>query len=111
MELTKNGVCYNIKESPFTYTWRGMTYFFSSEKHRSKFVHRVLDREEWLDDSLSRRFRCTVHLPILTDIQLYTMVESRGFYIQTDDGAEYENAQSVYVEANMTQLGVTYGQL
>ncbi len=107
--ITKNGVCYNIKESPFTYSWRGMVFFFSSEYHRAKFMREVVKREKWLDDSLSKRFKCTVHLPILADIQLYTQVETRGFYIQTDDGAEYTFSAAVYVEANMQQIGVNYG--
>ena len=109
--ISKNGVCYDIRNSPYTFEWRGICYFFSSENHRSKFIRGVRSKELWLDDSLSRRFECSVHLPILADIQLYTQVETRGFYIQTDDGAEYNTAPSVYVEANMKQIGVNYGSI
>lgn len=107
--ITKSGVCYNLPDSPYTYTWRGITYFFSSDNHARKFMEKVRDKELWLNDSLSRRFKCTVHLPILANIQLYTQIETRGFYIQTDDGAEYHNPSSVYVEPNMAQIGVNYG--
>lgn len=104
--ISKNGVCYDLPDSPYKYEWRGMVFFFSTEHHRAKFIREIRAREEWLDDSLSRRFRVTVHLPILADIQLYSQVETRGFYIQTDGGAEYRSATSVYVEANMKQIGV-----
>lgn len=87
-----------------------MVFFFSTEHHRAKFIREIRAREEWLDDSLSRRFRVTVHLPILADVQLYSQVETRGFYIQTDGGAEYRSAASMYVEANMSQLGVNDGE-
>lgn len=109
--ISKNGVCYTLPDSPYTYEWRGMVYFFSSEPHRAKFIREVRKREEWLDDSLSRRFKCSVHLPILADVQLYAQVETRGFLIQTNDGAEYFSAPSIYVEANMQQIGVNYGSL
>ena len=106
--ISKNGVCYDLTKSPYMYEWRGMVYFFSSVKHKEKFVDNVRMKEEWVDDSLSRRFKCRVHLPILADIQLYTQVETRGFYIQSKCN-EYENASSVYVEANMLLMGVEDG--
>lgn len=106
--LTRNGVCYDLPNSPYTFEWRGIVWFFSSNAHRSKFIHGVRDRELWLDDSLSRRFRCTIHLPIVADVQLYTQIEKRGFYAQTNDGAEYHNPQSIYVEADMQRIGVNY---
>ena len=110
MAMTSHGVCYNLHESPYTFEWRGFVYFFSSEPHRAKFVRNLRKREEWLDDSLSRRFRCTVHLPILADVQLYSQVETRGFLIQTDDGSEYTLPSSVYVMADMALLGVPDGE-
>jgi len=109
--ITKSGVCYTLSDSPFTYEWRGITYFFSSESHRRRFMEKVRAKEEWLDDSLSRRFKCTVHLPILANIQLYTQIETRGFYIQTDDGMEYYNPESIYVEPNTAMMGIKYGNI
>lgn len=106
--ITKNGVCYDLKETPYTFEWRGILYHFSSENHMSKFIRNLRNKEEWLDDSLSRRFKCTVHLPVLADIQLYTQVETRGFYLTTK-GTEYLLPSSVYVEANMMLLGVEDG--
>lgn len=109
--ISRNGVCYDLQNSPYKYEWRGMVYFFSSESHRAKFIRNVREKEMWLDDSLSRRFKCTVHLPILADVQLYTQIETRGFYVQTNDGAEYNMAASIFVEANLQQIGVNYGSL
>ena len=107
--LSKYGVSYDIKTTPYTFMWRGLDYHFSTEAHRKKFRENVVKREEWLDDSLSRRFRCTVHLPILADIQLYTMIESRGFYIVSEQGVAFEAPAHVFVKADYCQLGVDYG--
>lgn len=103
--LTKNGVCYDLPNSPFVYEWRGMAYFFSSRNHMEKFLREVRKREEWLNDSLSRRFKCTVYLPILADVQLYTQIETRGFYISCK-GTEYVSPSSIVIEANLEQIGV-----
>ncbi len=109
--ISKNGVCYDLKDSPYVFTWRGMAFRFSSQTHKDKFVRDVVKREQWLNDSLSRRFKCTVDLPILADIQLYVVVETRGFYIVTEDGAEYESPQSVYVMADLNLLGISHGTI
>lgn len=106
VDLTRNGVCYQLDESPYIFEWRGICWHFSSEPHRAKFIRNVRDREMWLDDSLSRRFKCTVHLPIVADVQLYSQIEKRGFYVCTNDGAEYRSAASVYVAADMRVIGV-----
>ena len=109
--ITKNGVCYNLEESPYSYEWRGIVYFFSSAPHMMKFKREIIKREAWLDDSLSKRFKCTIHLPILADIQLYTMVETRGFFIQTNDGMEYHTPSSIFVLADMDLIGVNSGKI
>lgn len=104
--LSKNGVCYNLPETPFIYEWRGLRYHFSSASHRDKYVDNVRKKEMWINDSLSRRFKCTVDLPLLADIQLYTQVESRGFYVVSNDGAEYKSAVQMYVTNDLLGVGV-----
>lgn len=111
MSVTKSGVCYDLGESPYSYSWRGLTYYFSSVNHCEKFIRDVRKREQWLDDSLSRRFKVSVHLPILADVQLYAQVETRGFRIVTDTGTEYLIPQALYVEANTALLGIDYGAI
>lgn len=105
--LTAHGVCYDIRNSPFTYERHGMTFFFSSHSHRVKFKREVQKREEWLQDSLTRRFKCTMAIPEVADIQLYTMVESRGFYITTADGAEYTRPESICIMVDNRVIGVS----
>lgn len=83
-EVTKYGVCYDIENSPYEYAWNGILYKFSSEPHRQKFIKELWKRIDWLDDSLSRRFRIQVYCEELAVIQLYIQVETRGFCIVYD---------------------------
>lgn len=106
MPATRGGVWYDLRETPISFDWRGMTFYFSSETHRNKFVRELRKRETWLNDSLSRRFRCTVMLDELADIQLYTQVETRGFLIVTDDGCEYTRACDMLITADRRTLGI-----
>ena len=106
MALTRNGVCYNLQETPYTYEWRGITYHFSSPNHRAKFIRELKKKEMWLNDSLSRRFKVTVKMEILADIQLYTQVETRGFYIITNDQCEYTSPQQMLFTINQNLIGV-----
>lgn len=106
LKLTRNGVCYDLRETPYIYEWRGITYHFSSEGHRAKFIRDLRKKELWLDDSLSRRFKVTISMPILADLQLYTQVETRGFYIVTNDNAEYTAPHQVMCMIDTQVIGI-----
>lgn len=87
--ITDYGVCYDVDNSPFQVERHGLTFKFSSVKHRDKFVQDVRKREDWLCDSLSRRFKVTFDARLLACVQLYTQVEKRGFYIEDMEGRSY----------------------
>ena len=104
--ITAHGVCYDLEETPYRYEWRGITYCFSSIPHLNKFKREVRKRELWLNDSLSRRFGVTVSLELVADIQLYRQVETRGFYILTNDGAEYKEPIHIIITPNLLAIGI-----
>lgn len=87
--MTDYGVCYDVDNSPFQVERHGLTFKFSSVKHRDKFVQDVRKREDWLCDSLSRRFKVAFDARLLACVQLYTQVEKRGFYIEDMEGRSY----------------------
>lgn len=78
----KSPVCYDLSNSPFYTVRNDFKFYFSSIKHKEKFDREVEERELWLNDSLSRRFKVPIIADILADVQLYTMIEGRGFYIE-----------------------------
>lgn len=84
MALTRYGVCYDLSESPYVADWGCMEFHFSTKGHMERFMDEVGTRCRWLNDSLSKRF----HVPVRTDglgaVQLYQMIENRGFYVVFD---------------------------
>ena len=81
VEITNNGVCYDLENTPYIIERDGIEYHFSSETHRGKFVREVRKREDWLTDSLSRRFKCRFDASKLAALQLYSQVETRGYFV------------------------------
>lgn len=102
--LTKHGVTYDIRNTPFTTLRNGFVWHFTSLKRQRKFESKAPVNEQWVNDGLSRRFKCAVHLPILADIQLYQQIETGGFYV-TCHGCEYVSGLSMLVAADLSLMG------
>lgn len=79
--MTRNGIVYNLELSPYKATIEGVTYMFSSINHLGKFMEKLDENREILSHSLSKRFNITINLNVLSDIVLYSKVETRGFHI------------------------------
>lgn len=78
---TPSGVEYNLDISPYMCEWRGLEFFFSSAIHRKKFQDKIEIRIDWLNDSLSKRFKFEVEADYIAVMQLYCQVETRGFLV------------------------------
>lgn len=89
MAVTKNGVCYDLRTSPYTVEKLGYMFFFSTAAHADRFRQDANSRIAWLGDSFTRRFKYRVDVPILAVFQLYAQVETRGFYVVDSDGREF----------------------
>ena len=97
--ITKNGVCYDIKHTPYTYFRNGLLYHFSSATHMDKFRRDVVKREEWLRDSFHRRFKILIEPALIADLQLYIMIESRGFYVENvESGVVYKCQEEITLD-------------
>lgn len=105
-KLTNQGVCYDLTDTPYMVEHNGIIWHFSSVPHRNKFRREVCKRELWLNDSLTKRFGCTMMLDLVADIQLYKQVETRGFYLVTNDGAEYTSPESIVIAPNEMIIGI-----
>lgn len=96
MTLTKNGICYDLKESPYFCFVGVYKFFFSSPAHLVKFRKGLEANREWLNDSMTRRFKFNMSLDVLADFSLYRKIETRGFLIINDStGVAYECPESI----------------
>ena len=79
---TIRGIYNNLAESTYDYTYHGITYYFSSDVYRRKFIDRL---ESFIDeelDKLSVRFKTTVEGDDVLAVKLYSSIEKRGFLIE-----------------------------
>lgn len=102
--LTAHGVTHDIRTTPFTTSRHGFVWHFTSHRRQRRFERDAPKNEAWVNDGLSRRFKCTVNLPILADIQLYQQIETGGFYV-TCHGCEYVSGLSMLVAADLSLMG------
>lgn len=101
--LTRNGICYNFKVTPYNVKIGRFTFYFSSQNHVDKFVSERIDYARGVNYGLSRRFKLTVNLTELCDVLFYKKVESRGFLITTDEG-EFTCPDKLVLNGQMRKL-------
>ena len=101
-ELTRNGVCYDLRESPYRLEVFDFAFHFSSLAHKRRF-HRDLQKTIlWLNDSLSRRFHMGVDAKVVAVLNLYRQVETRGFYVHdTWNEVIYTKPEDVSIVAGL----------
>lgn len=96
MVLTKNGICYGLKNSPYFCFVGFYKFLFSSPAHLVKFRRELEDNREWLNDSMTRRFKFDMDMELLADFSLYRKIETRGFLIINEStGVAYECPKSI----------------
>lgn len=81
---SRNGIYYNLIESPWKLSRHGMIFYFSSETHYNRFLREVDKRERQMTETMSHRVGCFVNMEIPACVQLYRQVEQRGFLVGID---------------------------
>jgi Phi-29-like late genes activator (early protein GP4). len=79
--ISKRGIAYNLEITPYIINVRGITYHFSSKNHLEKFTEKLEENREVIALSLSKRFGFDIKPDMLSDLSLYSKVETRGFYV------------------------------
>ena len=86
--LTRAKIAYNLHISPHIvevdYEGKKVTYHFSSELYTNKFLSRMKDNREIINESICNRFGININLDILADLKLYNTIEKRGYLISID---------------------------
>ena len=89
-KLTRGGVTYDLGVSPFTHTETykngyDLTFMFSSEFNKDRFLERMKENREKINSSLTKRFNMNIEFSVLADVKLYSTVEKRGFHIKSNE--------------------------
>ena len=93
----KSPVIYDLWKSQFVVERNDLTFHFSTQAHMDKFLRDVKKREEWLEDSFKRRFGVDIDCVVLADVQLYQMIEGRGFAVESFFGDEYDDPTQIKI--------------
>ena len=89
--LTRNGIAYNLSLSPYKLNIEYgkndyITFKFSSDLYKDKFLNKLQENRVSINESLSKRFGFNILNEKLCDLKLYSSIEKRGFYIETKEG-------------------------
>lgn len=89
--LTRNGIAYNLKLSPYKVTIKyqdneSITFKFSSQLYMDNFKNKLKNNRNVICESLSKRFGFIINNEKLCDLKLYSSIEKRGFLIETKEG-------------------------
>lgn len=87
-KLTRSNIAHDLNISPHKvqvcYSDEVITYVFSSDWYRQKFIDRAVDNREKISESLTNRFGFIIKNNKLADLKLYITIEKRGFLIFTE---------------------------
>lgn len=83
--LTRSNIAYDFNISPhklnLQYGDDVITYVFSSDLYRIKFLNKLEENRNKINSSLSKRFNFNIQNDLLSDLKLYITIEKRGFLI------------------------------
>lgn len=86
VKLTRNKICYDLKNTPYKLNHNHMILHFSSMKNMEKFHERFKEHRITIRNSLKKRFKININTNILADVILYRSIEKRGFHITLMNG-------------------------
>lgn len=87
--LTRRGVCKNLENSPYTFTTLicgdKIDLCFSSRLHLENFKTLREQNYSMLYNYLYKRFKYRIDCRMLSDCNLYSKIENRGFCIKVNN--------------------------
>ena len=78
---TKRGIYLNIKESDYSYNFKGLIFYFSSKKYLEKFKETV---KSYLENEIYKikiKYNINISIDLFIIISYYKKIEKRGFRI------------------------------
>ena len=94
-----------LQESKYFVEERGITYYFSTELHKLKFMKRLEENRKEVNARIYKRYRVNLHSDYLADLYLYQVIENRGFYIKVNNLNEYKSNDDFLLYTVLTSMG------
>lgn len=102
--MTRGGVEYNLKKTPYTYTINGFILHFSSSYYKCKFIDSIKTFTTNIKLDFEKRYNLFINnIDEIAIIKLYHRVEKRGFYIiDNKRNAVYESIEDFKFDCFMS---------
>ena len=101
--LTRSNVAYDLTISPHLYCMEydgsEVTFIFSSDLYKRKFIEKLEDNRAAINKSLSNRFNINFVCDILCDLKLYSTIEKRGFLLYVN-GEKIDCLNTIILNGN-----------
>ena len=90
MTKTRNGIYYNLYESPYQFRSDSLCFYFSSQFNLNRFNQQLPKRKSSIKTYLSKLFGFEIEATHLAEVHLYAKIEKRGFLMsrETSRGLE-----------------------
>lgn len=103
-ELSRAGVCYDLAHSPFSTSYQGFTFRFSSYVHKRKYERELRKKVLWITDSISRRFHMSVDMRLMAAVHWYRQIETRGFHVEGPFGETYATCEDFSATVELSHV-------
>lgn len=88
---TQRGIYLNIEESDISFTDEDVTYYFSSEFNKKRFIENYKEYHEEENQKLINKYKLKFNFKQLFDLIYYMKIEKRGFRVIYNDEPITEN--------------------
>ena len=102
---TINGIYLDLKESDYCLKIKGLSFFFSSEFYKKKFLNTY---EKFIKNETLKfvlKYNIKINLDIYFLITLYDKIEKRGFRVQDETGKEISRKLEFLAIPNYKVIG------
>jgi YHS domain-containing protein len=108
MTMSRNGVCYDLAQSPYTYQIDNVTYIFSSKSHKQKFKLQYKENRDKFKEKFVKKYGIELDTNCLSDLLLYETIETRGFMLEIESGGYVKCLNEIILSGvNVTKRNLT----
>lgn len=80
-DISKRGIYYRLEQSPYTYTYGALTFYFSSPVYRDKFADQLKAEIDIYNYRKTVRSGIRSTAIFTPAFEFYKKIETRGFYV------------------------------
>lgn len=81
LKTTVKGICLNLNESEYTFKYKGLIFYFSSEFYKRRYSEKVQDYVSNESLKIQVKYDLNLNFELVFMLSLYKKIEKRGFRV------------------------------